>query len=55
MLLAILNGKKLLKIFTRKNCKKQIKENLELKKYSREKAMNYMLNGNDAIVGLIAG
>ena len=30
---------------------KQIKKNLELKKQSREKAINYMLNGKHRIIG----
>ena len=29
----------------------QIKKNLELKKQSREKAINYILNGKDGIIG----
>ena len=48
-------GKKLLKRFTKKNCKKQIKKNLELKKQSRENEINYMLNGKDTIIRLIVG
>ena len=32
MLFMILNEKKLLELFTKKNCKKQIKKGLELKK-----------------------
>ena len=53
MLLVILKAKKLLELFTKKNCKTQIKKSLELK--SREKATNYMLNGKAAIVRLIVG
>ena len=51
----ILMGKKLLKRFTKKHCKKQIKKNLELKKKSRENVKNYMLNGKDPIIRLIVG
>ena len=50
MLLMILMEKKLLEHFTKINCKNQIKKNLELKK-----AINYMLNGKDIIIRLIAG
>ena len=42
--------KKLLERFTKTNCKKQIQKNLELKKSSREKMINYMLNGKDKIM-----
>ena len=46
--------KKLLEHFMKKNCKKQIKNNSELKKYSRKKLMKYMFNGKDMIIaGLI--
>ena len=31
--------------FSKKNCKKQVKKNLDLKEKSREKAVNYMING----------
>ena len=44
MLLMIVMEKKLLEPFTKKNCKKQIKNRLELKKLSREKTKNYKLN-----------
>ena len=53
-LLMILTEKKFFEPFTEKNCKMQIKKNLELKKYSREKVINYMLSGKDAIIRLIA-
>ena len=49
MLLVILMEKKLLECFTKVNCKKQIKKNLQFKKYSREQVMNYMLNGRAII------
>ena len=42
--------KKLLERFTKTNYKKQIQKNLELKKSSREKMINYMLNGKDTIM-----
>ena len=48
MLLVILKANKFLEPFTKKNCKKQIKE-------KREKAINFMLNGKDTIICLIAG
>ena len=35
--------------------KKKRKENLELKKQSREKAISCILNGKDTIICLIAG
>ena len=35
--------------------KKQIKKSLELKMLSKEKTMNYMLNGKDKKIRLIAG
>ena len=47
--------KKLQEHFMKKNCKKQIKKHLELKKQSKEKAIKYMLNGKDMIIHLIAG
>ena len=56
-LLLILTEKKLLEYFTKGNCKRQIKKNLEWKKNSKEKLKNYMFNGNVTInlltVGLI--
>ena len=51
----ILMEKKLLELLIKKNCNKQIKKNLELKKYLREKVINYMLNGKNIIIRLIAG
>ena len=47
MLLMILLEKKLLGLF--------MKKNLELKRLSREKVINYMLNGKDTMIYLIAG
>ena len=43
--------KKLWEIFMQKNCRK----NLELKKYLNGKEINYLSNGNDIIILLIAG
>ena len=37
------------------NCKRQIKQSLELKKQSREKVIKYMSNGEVMIIGLITG
>ena len=51
-----LNGeKKLLERFLKNNCKRQIKCSLELKKYSREKIINYMSNGEIMVIHLIVG
>ena len=47
--------KKLLEHFMKKYCKRRVKKNLELKKYSKEKVMKYMSNGKVMIVHLIAG
>ena len=49
------NGEEIFGRFYKKNHKKQMKKNLELKMYSREKAINYMLNGKDTIIRLIVG
>ena len=52
----ILTEKKLLKLFKENNCKKKkLKKSLELKKWLREKALNYVLNGKDTIIRLIVG
>ena len=37
----------------KKNCKKLAKINLELKKYLKEKVINYMSNGKDMIIVLM--
>ena len=50
MLLVTLTVKKVLERFTKNNCQNQIKKGLELKKYSREMAINYMLNQEAAII-----
>ena len=55
ILLMTLTEKKLLELFTKKNCKKKIKKSLELKTQSREKMINNMLNQKDPIIHLIAG
>ena len=47
--------RRLMECFTKKKCKKQIKKNLELKKGSRGKTRNYILNRKDAIFFLITG
>ena len=47
--------RRLMECFTKKKCKKQIKKKLELKKGSRGKTGNYMLNRKDAIFFLITG
>ena len=39
----------------KKNCKNQIKNNLEQKKYLKEKVINCMSNGKDMIIVLIVG
>ena len=55
MLLMILMEKELLEHSTKNNRKKQIKKNVELKNQSKEKAVNYMLNGKGTINHSIAG
>ena len=45
--------KKLLELFMKKNCKRLIRKNLELKKYLRKKLINYMLNGKVMVIHLI--
>ena len=37
-----LNGEEIVRMFIKKNCKKQIKQNLEQKKLLKEKVINYM-------------
>ena len=51
----ILTEKKFLERFKKTNCKKQTKKSLELKNSSKEKMINYMLNGKNTIIRLIAG
>ena len=55
MFVKILMEKNLLELFTKKNWKKQIKKGLELKNQSREKMINYLLNGKDTKICVIAG
>ena len=55
MLLVILKSKKLLKCFTQKKCKKQIKNCLELKKQYREKVIKFMFNEKARAVLLTVG
>ena len=55
MLLVILMAKKLLERLMKKNCKKRIKKSSELKKQSRENAINYMSNGKSMIILLTVG
>ena len=47
--------KKLLEHFMKKNCKRLIKKNSELKKYSKEKVKSYVSNGKVIISHLIVG
>ena len=47
--------KKLLEYFMKKNYKKQINKDLGQKKSLKEKEINYMSNGKDMIIHLIAG
>ena len=54
MLLVILTVKKLLERYTKKDCKKQIKE-FRVEKVIKEKAINYMLNGKSMIILLTVG
>ena len=49
------NGEEIVGIFTNKNCKKQVKKNLDQKDYLREKIINYMSNGKVMIIHLIVG
>ena len=55
MLLMISMMKKLLEHFMKKNCKRLIKNNSELKKYLRKRVINSMLNGKVMIIHLIVG
>ena len=50
-----LDGEEIVGAFIKKNCKKQIKQKLVLKKSQREKAINYMLNGRTLIILLTVG
>ena len=55
MSLVILKAKKFFECFTKKNCKKQIKQSLELKKQLKEKVINYTFNGEAMIIPLTVG
>ena len=55
LILTVLAAKKLMEYFTKKNCRRQIKQTLELRKQSRKKVMNYMINGKTMIIRLIVG
>ena len=55
MLLIISMAKKSLEDFMKKNCKRLSKKNSGQKKYLKEKATNYMLNGKVTIIRLIVG
>ena len=50
-----LNGEEIVRTLYKKNLKKANQKNLGLKKYSREKLKNYMLNGKDTMICLMAG
>ena len=50
MLLVILTEEKLVESFRKKNCRKQIKKSLELKKQLKEKMINHTLNGKATII-----
>ena len=56
MSLVMLTVKKLLEHFTKKNCKKQIKQikkRLQLEMWQGEKTINYLLNSKATVVFLI--
>ena len=55
MLFVILKVNESLQRFTKKNRKKQVKKSLGLKKQSRQKVINYMLNGKAMTILLIVG
>ena len=46
---------KLQEVFMKKNCRKLIRKNLELKKALKGKKTNYMSNGKDITTYLIVG
>ena len=51
-----LNGEEIIGIFYEKEyCKRLIKKYLELKKWLKEKVINYMTNGKVMIIHLIVG
>ena len=55
LILAVLAAKNLMEYFTKKNCRRQIKQILELRKQSKKKVMNCMINGKTMIIRLIVG
>ena len=55
MLLAILTEKKLVELFTKKNCKKTNQKELRVEKVIKRNDDNYMLNWKGRINRLIAG
>ena len=54
MVLVIVPEKKLLELFRKNSCKKQIKVSLELKNRSVENVISYILDGKDKVICLIA-
>ena len=50
-----LHGKQIIGTFYEKDYKLQINKTLELKKYLKQKVINYMLNGKVVIIHLIVG
>ena len=54
MVLVIVPEKKLLELFRKNSCKKQIKVSLELKNQSVEIVISYILDGKDKVICLIA-
>ena len=54
-LLLFLTVNRLLELFTKNNCKIQIKQSLELKKKSRKNVISYMSNGKPMIILLTVG
>ena len=55
MLLMVSMVKKILEHFMKKNCKKTNQQGFREEKLYKEKEMNYMPNGKDIIIHLIAG
>ena len=50
-----LNGEQIIGTFYEKELQKKVNKNLELKKYLKEKVINYTSNGKVMIVHLLAG
>ena len=55
MLLVILMMEEMVERYIKKNCKKQIKQGLELKDYYRKKVANFIPNGKVMIILLTVG